>query len=141
LFGSAPQLKITGILITLAEVLEANNKPELAYELLSDYLEKLPPRDAWTGPERMRLVAMAFKLGEMANTYSQPPQEEEKWLVWSVTELLSTLRLQQAKTKTGITERSPVLHELELPDWIVKTDVVAPLQALGEYYSKVGNVG
>lgn len=107
---------------------------------MSDFLEKLPPRDLdtvqkeWSGPERMRLVAIAYKLGEMAETYSQPPEEEEKWLTWSVTELLSTLRQRQNEKSEPV----PVLHELELPSWVTKTDVVAPLQALGEYYSRVG---
>lgn len=124
-------------------MLEANNKPEAAFDIMSDFLEKLPSRDLdtvqkeWSGPERMRLVAMAYKLGEMAQTYSQPPQEEEKWLVWSVTEMLSTLR-QHHNEKSEATP--PVLHELDLPSWVAKMDVVAPLQSLGEYYSRVGKI-
>jgi len=145
-FGSAPHLKTTGILITLAEVLESNNKPQLAYELMAKYLDDLPSRDGletgpesstskWSGPERMRLVAIAYKLGEMANTYSQLATEEERWLVWSVQELNATLK---KRNKTGQVEIPPTLRELELPNWVTKTDVAAPIQALGEYFSRVG---
>jgi hypothetical protein len=142
MFGSAPYLKITGILIALTEVLESNNKPRLAYELMSGYLENLPPREAgtehtWSGPERMRLVAIAFKLAEMANTYSRPDFEERQWLLWSFHELLDALT--QDKAAGGrVLDVAPALHELELPDWVAKTDIVAGLEALGEFLARKG---
>jgi len=139
-FGSAPHLKITGILIALAEVLESNDKPHLAYELMGDYLDKLPSREAdaatqWSGPERMRLVAIAFKLAEMANTYSMPETDERGWLFWSFNELVDAL---QQNNKGHVPDGTSSFHELELPSWVAKTDIAAILEALGGFLSRTG---
>ncbi|THH30607.1 hypothetical protein EUX98_g3572 [Antrodiella citrinella] len=92
-----PHAKLSGIAIVLGEVLETNNKPEKAYEVYVAALERI--QDAVrqqkgqhvairvSGPDRVRAAALAFKLAEMAEEYSQPEAEEEKWLVFAVEEL------------------------------------------------------
>ena len=48
-------------------------------------------------------MAIAYKLGEMAETYQLPQEEEEKWLVYSVEEMLRVVRdEQQAKVRVKV---------------------------------------
>jgi hypothetical protein len=137
-------LKLTGILITLAEVMELNGKAHEAYELMGNYIDNLPPLDEeatyneWSGAERMRLAAMAHKLGLMAETYSRPQKEEEKWLTWAVERTLKDIRHvnENSDRLTSGSGASQPLHELELPDWVTRSDLLALLESLGEFHAK-----
>lgn len=80
----------------------------------------------------MRAVAIACKLGEMA----EGTNDEERWLVWAVEEMLRTLR--DADVSLGLDPGSDA--ELVLPEWANAIDVGAPVQALGSYYARVGKV-
>ena len=142
-----PHLKLSGIAVSLAGVLEDNSKPAEAYEVYVDALNNLRKSSGTLSPkERLRAVAIAYKLGEMADTYQQPQEDEEKWLVYAVEEMLRVLRDEQRasvpKATPGSESMQPQQHvsldELELPAWVDKTDIVAPIQALGEFYSRVG---
>lgn len=148
-FGAQPYLKTSGIGIALAGVLEDNNLPQEAYEAYSAVFAHLQAvRSRLSGPERLRAVAVACKLGEMAEAYQQPPEEEEKWLVWAVEELLRTV--QDSQGAAAGTDGSPLrdgeqasrtmLSELDLPGWVSKSDFGAPFEALGAFYSRVGKV-
>jgi hypothetical protein len=137
-------LKLTGILITLAEVMELNGKPHEAYELMANYLDNLPPLDEettyneWSGAERMRLAAMAHKLGLMAEAYSRPQKEEEKWLTWAVERTLKDIRHVDKisdRSTPGPGAIQP-LHELELPDWVARSDLLVLLESLGEFHAR-----
>lgn len=128
-------------------MLEGFAKPQEAYEVYAASLAQLrAPAVAkgLSGQERLRGVALAYKLGEMAETYSQPPEEEERWLVYAVEELLRVLRDEHAAARVHVDstpadrETQVALADLELPMWVEKTDVVAPLQALGAFYNRVG---
>ena len=106
-------------------------------------LERLRKASELTGKERLRAVALAYKLGEMAETYQLPAEEEERWLVYAVEEMLHVVRDEQAPgpKMSGADEQASQtlnLDELELPSWVDTTDVVVPLQALGTFYSRVG---
>ncbi|KIP07301.1 hypothetical protein PHLGIDRAFT_13329 [Phlebiopsis gigantea 11061_1 CR5-6] len=142
--GSEPYLKLSGIAIALAGVLEDGNKPQEAYALYSKTFEELRRTTGLSGKERVRTVALAHKLAEMAETYQQPAVEEERWRVNAVEELLRVLSDEQsaARLRTGETdavkEHQLVLSELELPPWVDLTDIVAPLQSLGAFYNKTG---
>ncbi|EKM58009.1 uncharacterized protein PHACADRAFT_88704 [Phanerochaete carnosa HHB-10118-sp] len=143
-FGSDPYLKLSGIAIALAGVLEDNNKPREAYDTYVDSLTKLRQASGLSSQERLRAVAVAHKLGEMAETYQQPAIEEEQWLVYAVEELLRILRDENISTQLAMPthdadeEHKTVIAELELPKWVEKTDVIAPLQALGAFYNRTG---
>jgi len=147
-FSPEPHLKLSGIAIALASVLEAADRPEPAYEVYSDALSRLRTSpDALSGPERMRAVALASKLGEMAEVFQLPVEEEERWLTWAVEELLRIVRDEGNKGRLVVEGavrndgNTPVmLAELEMPPWVTKTDVGAPLEALGRFYSREGNV-
>ncbi|KAH8113961.1 hypothetical protein DFH11DRAFT_1509828 [Phellopilus nigrolimitatus] len=135
-----PYLKISGIAIVLAEVLEADREFEQAYAVLSAAIALLVPSlqvssspspsssssssspsgstgheppvfrslrsspSGVTGPEeysaahptpttreRMRAVALALKLGDMAEMLARPA-EEEHWLSYAMEEVLRVVR-------------------------------------------------
>jgi hypothetical protein len=126
--------------------MELNGKPHQAYELMSNYLDNLPPLDEertydeWSGAERVRLAAMAHKLGLMAETYSRPQKEEEKWHTWAVERALKDIRhanetSDRSNSKPGTGAIQP-LHELELPDWVSRSDLLVLLESLGEFHAR-----
>ena len=142
-------MKLTGVLITLAEVVELNGKPHEAYELMSNYLDNLPPLDEeatyheWSGVERMRLAAMAHKLGLMAESYSRPQKDQQKWLTWAVERTLKDIRHinESPGRPTSGTGASQPLHELELPDWVARSDLLVLLESLGEFHARTNKTG
>ncbi|TCD67416.1 hypothetical protein EIP91_012388 [Steccherinum ochraceum] len=148
-----PHAKLSGIAIVLGEVLELANKPAEAYDVYAAALLRLqnamkkPTSVPISGPERVRAASLAFKLGEMAEMYSQPEEEEERWLTFAVEEMLRILRDTQSPEKSrDVTEsgstnsgkQSVDLDELELPAWVGRDDVVAPLEKLGAFYNRQG---
>ncbi|KAH9941779.1 uncharacterized protein BXZ73DRAFT_88203 [Epithele typhae] len=146
-FSQEPYLKLSGIAIVLAEVLESTNRPEQAYETYSTALALLraaeaQPQTQLSGRERMRTVALAHKLGEMAEVYQREPEEVEHFLTFAVEEALRMLKDAggvdvKGKQKAGAGEDATVmLAELEMPWWVRKVDVAAPLEALGRFYAR-----
>jgi hypothetical protein len=172
----SPYLKLSGIAITLASVLEADNRHKEAWEV---YLQAVslpnpstppsptqndapistkspqPEERRLTPQETLRQVAIAHKLGEMAATFGfGGNDEEEKWLSWAVEKLLSLLKEESVgfrgvssgeKTngkdseKTG-EEAGLLLADLDLPEWVTTMDLGAPLEALGAFYARQGNL-
>ena len=146
-FSSEPYLKLSGIAIALAEVLEASNRPSEAYETYSTALAQLRASQATkklSGRERMRAVALAHKLGEMAEVYQRGPEEAEEFLTFAVEEVLRVMKDGEAgievegkgKERADEGEVGTMLAELELPQWVRKVDVAAPLEALGRFYAR-----
>lgn len=158
--GSDPYLKLSGIAAVLAEV-----SPERrAKEVLRDVWDKGDvsspassdspgdgsKNDDWvaytlTNEECLRRVAVACKLAELCT--NEDGEEEEKWLVWAVEEVLGLAGVQlQNEDSVGGTTRSDgtstsvVLAELELPSWMRRVDLGAPLAALGSVYARKGGV-
>lgn len=99
--------------------------------------------------ERMRAIAVAYKLGELAHTLGRP-EEEEKWLVWSVEALLRTVlhAIPVSKVEgTGVSE-PPQPHDghtdkvivevLGLPVWSTGHNIAAPFEALASFYARQG---
>lgn len=111
---------------------------------MRSYLDNLPSLDEettydqWSGAERMRLVAMAHKLGLMAEMYSRPQKEEEKWLTWAVERTLKDIRHanETSDRSTQGPSASQPLHELDLPDWVTRSDLLVLLESLGEFHSR-----
>jgi hypothetical protein len=117
---------------------------------------------------RLRAIALASKLGEMAEVYSLGEDIEEQWLTWAVEQVVMAVRDQSATTTTTTTtsasasstprtpaqphsEHSPnpnqiltqiqtdtQLPSLNLPPWLTKTDLGAPIEALAAFYERVG---
>ena len=98
-FSVEPHLKLSGIAIALAEVLESSNRPSEAYETYSAALAQLRASQATgklSGKERMRAVALAHKLGEMAEVYQRGAEEAEGFLTFAVEEVLRVIKDGQA---------------------------------------------
>lgn len=141
-FSPSPYLKLSGIAITLSEVLEEDGQPKKAYETYVNALEHL--KQHWavlTGEERLRAISMGQKLGEIADTYQLGDEEEERWLTWSVEEVLKLAKDDGSPRLGGESEDSHlVLSDLELPKWVRVTDIGAPLEALGAFYARTGKL-
>ena len=142
----APYLKISGISATLGDVLESNNRPKAAYDVYAAALAHLQAHSAeLSGEERLRGVALAHKLGEMAYTYQVGEEEEERWLSWAVEEMVRvTKSLGEAAGAGNVgpdgEEPKVILAELEMPRWMSVADVGAPIEALGAFYARMGNI-
>ena len=101
--------------------------------------------EAMSPHETLRQVSIAYKLGEMAQVYGFGDEEEEKWLTWSVEKLLRVLQDENVGVDTtaggkGGERQETLLADLNLPEWITKTNLGAPLEALGAFYARKGNV-
>ncbi|OJA11845.1 hypothetical protein AZE42_04058 [Rhizopogon vesiculosus] len=158
-----PYLKISGIASLLSEVAPDRRTIDAlktAWELgagpsnpspPSTDSEKTPspavteeaPEPGWSSytlsdEERLRRVALAYKLGQLAS--ERDVDEEEKWLIWAVEEVLRLSGLGKKKTDSDTNAKarsgSSALDELELPTWMSKADLGAPLEALGALYAK-----
>ncbi|KAG6918410.1 hypothetical protein DXG01_014815 [Tephrocybe rancida] len=152
-FKEEPYLKTSGIAVLLASVLEANGKSEKAYDIYSESLALLQraEEEELSGPEKLRAIAISYKLGEMAAEMDRV-EDEERHLVWAVEAILkSVFRLGEQTDSNHVPEavitsvpREPstqtMLSELSLPAWVTKTDVAAPLEALGTFYAQAGRV-
>lgn len=141
--GSDRLLKTTGIAIALASVLEEDEKWQDAALVYVDALDEVMQRgDARTPTETMRGVALAQKVGELAqrDQVLVPPfqsadedtcqtnEPAEGYLTWSVEEML---RLVQVPRSEG-----PVLlADLHLPAWVSSQDLGASVEALGAFYA------
>jgi hypothetical protein len=140
------------------------DKPRAAYEVYEKALaylrDVIPPPTSSAPPSeqtdllameeeqalRLRAVALASKLGEMAEVFGLGDEVEEKWLSWAVEEVL---RVVASSSSPNLSPPLPTpiprdaqtpgpLADLDLPQWIQKTDVGAPMEALGAFYAKTG---
>lgn len=165
-FAPYPYLKLSGIASLLSEVASDRHSREalqIAWELgagpseqhsplpnaektPSTVVEGVPGWSCYTlcKEERLRRVALAYKLSQMAS--ERDLDEEEKWLIWAVEEVLrlSGLGMTKANSDANIKAQentgSSALEDLELPSWMSKTDLGAPLEALGALYAKKGRI-
>lgn len=117
-----------------------------------------------TSADKMRAVALSYKLSELAHTLQRPRAEEERWLVWSVEAILRTIldsppvaavevvhTVEQGEgagrlgTMRGGEEAGRpgvrvLVEQLGLPIWTMRHDIAAPFEALGTFYAEEGNV-
>lgn len=99
-----------------------------------------------TPQEILRQVSIAHKLGEMADAYDFGEDEEEKWLNWGVEKLLKVVKEQESALGPNSVSGEDaqgvklVLADLDLPAWVNNTSLGAPLEALGAFYARKGNV-
>lgn len=144
--GGQYHLKVSGIAIALAAVLEKQNNIAGAYEIyaraFADILRApLPPAPVpvLSGPERMRAVGLAMKLGEIASRLGQK-EEEERYLVFGVEEILRMMKetsgVMPSADISKPNEHNGPQQELILPSWIAHTDAGSVLERLAEFYSR-----
>ncbi|KAJ3560148.1 hypothetical protein NP233_g11025 [Leucocoprinus birnbaumii] len=146
-FKSQPYLKTSGIAICLGEVLEGDDKKSEAYDIYVDSLKQLQDAGIPTmsGPEKMRAVALAYKLGELGESLEKPKEDTEKWLTFAVeTVLKHVLEVSPSTTSAGTPQEEGdnlvIISELGLPDWVSTVDIAAPFEALGTFYSRAGKL-
>jgi len=137
--GPDPLLKLTGVAITLAGVLEDAGLKEHAYFTYQRGLLHMVNRasespESLTLPDKIRGLSIAYKLGELANTLQRPLAEEEKWLTLCVEALLGIMPEGAAHRKV----EQKTFEELELPSWAMLNDFSAPFEALGSFYARTG---
>ncbi|THU86559.1 hypothetical protein K435DRAFT_782822 [Dendrothele bispora CBS 962.96] len=140
--GDQPYLKLTGIAVAFADVLELSGKPARAYEVCVDALlamQKEDAKDRLTGPEKLRAVSIGSKLGQLAEELDRPLDEQEKWLVWTVEEMLKLVKAEgKGSSKAALADEQVNLPLLVVPSWISKADMGSPLEALGAFYARTG---
>ncbi|KAF9010013.1 hypothetical protein BDQ17DRAFT_1388040 [Cyathus striatus] len=148
-FKSQPYLKTTGIGITLAGILESEGKLELAYNTYVETINQLiQARKPLSGQEHMRTVALAYKLGEMAQMLKKPRDEEERWLTMAVETIMKNVmqkpvaigEIVSLKDSKMEEESKIMVSELQLPMWATNQDIAAPFEALGSFYSRIGKL-
>jgi len=165
-----PTLKTSGIAIILSTAYENDKKPEKAYAVLEDALQHMQTAGrassvSQTGilndsnetdglenlspPERLRAVAIAYKLGEMAE-HLKKPDDEEKYLTYAVNVVLkhimehrlvpaaiSEMAAGKRVPKSAEEGKEQIMEEqLGLPTWVEKQDLAAPFEALATFYTK-----
>lgn len=159
--GPDPYLKLSGIAAVLAEVAPQRRAKEVLQSVWDrgEVSSSASPHSTvngassstseWatytlTDEERLRRVAVACKLAELCS--NEDGEEEERWLVWAVEEVLRLTGVQGKNADSSGTGRPDgtsthvVLAELELPSWMRRADLGAPLAALGSVYAQKGNV-
>ncbi|KAG8741942.1 hypothetical protein FRC10_002253 [Ceratobasidium sp. 414] len=140
--GGRYHLKVSGIAIALAAVLEKQNNLRGAYETyahaFADIIRAPPPpapAPILSGPERMRVVGLSVKLAELAARFGQR-EEEERYLVFGAEEVLRVIK-EEPGASPGRQTAEP-RQELVLPAWVSHTNAGSVLERLAEFYSKTG---
>ena len=143
-YKDEPYLKLTGIACALGDALEKNNQRDQAYEVYEEALQIIKDAKNLTGEERLRAVAISSKIGELAEELKKPQEQEEKALAWAVEEVVRLVKEANAGEIDPQAESSSdtqtSLAELELPPWVSKTDVGAPLESLAIFYKRIGKL-
>lgn len=143
-----PYLKLSGIAAVLAEVTSERKAKEVLEDVWSigagsgSSSSAKPVVDGWasqtlTEEERLRRVALACKLAELSSGRNE---EEERWLVWAVEEVLKLVGpgVKNKSADERLSQSQLTLADLRLPPWMSKDDLGAPLAALGDLYSRTG---
>lgn len=135
-------LKISGIAIALGGFLEDQGNAGGAYEVYEEAFGDLRNAQGYqefSGPQKMRTIALAQKSAEMAQLIEERSlmSQAEERLGWAVAELLKLANKAPAEsnpTSTAIADK-----DLELPSWISDVDLGASMENLGLLYLKQGN--
>ncbi|KAF9495054.1 hypothetical protein BDN71DRAFT_916479 [Pleurotus eryngii] len=107
--GSNPHLKVTGLLVLYARILENNDKGAFAYKVYNtawEYLCEMRKRGPLTEPELIRMMAIAAKLGLL----SDDAEVEMKWMSWAVDECR---KWKQSRNDEGFDDGSNSVAALE----------------------------
>jgi hypothetical protein len=148
---------LSGIAISLAEILTLQGKlseARLIYTEILSMLQNAHSTVGLTGPERVQYVRIAYKLGTSESGPGGVPldeKEEERCLTFAVEEGLRVLKDAQKdkelkkpkkESEEALSEdMGPfVLAKCALPVWMSRQDIAGPLESLGAYYKRKGNL-
>ena len=134
-------MKISGIAIALGGFLEDQGNAGGAYEVYEESFVELRNTRGYqefSGPQKMRTIALAQKSAEMAQLIEERSlmSQAEERLGWAVAELL---KLASKPTEANPKTTSTSDKDLELPSWISDVDLGASMENLGLLYLKQGN--
>ncbi|KAL0960101.1 hypothetical protein HGRIS_011745 [Hohenbuehelia grisea] len=134
-------LKLSGVSIALADVLEQSSQPQKAYDVYRDAFQPFQQgvsSNTLSGPELQRGISIAHKLGILAEELGYL-EDEEKWLTWAAEVIIrnSSTRNTSKERKDSSNLSEP---EMVLPEWASVTDVAAPLDALAMLYVRQGKL-
>jgi len=137
-------MKISGIAAALADLLEGQGNLGAAYEVYEEaFFELKDSQDynQFSGPDKMRTIALAQKSAEIAQAIGEKDliNTAEERLGWAVTELLRLAAPNRATTEEKQAQTALGDKDLDLPSWISVTDLGASLENLGSFYLKQGN--
>ncbi|KAF7977333.1 hypothetical protein HWV62_4115 [Athelia sp. TMB] len=148
-------IKLTGIAITLAGVLEDDGRAREAWDVyvgaLSPPLTNLMSSNIPSGSSASgsstadiaRQMAISHKLGEMAEAYQFGDAEEEKWRTYALEKSLDLQRLRATAPPEGVYEQlKTLLSDLHLPNWTsdARGQHAAPAASLAAYYARHNNL-
>lgn len=151
--GGDPWLKVSGIGVKLASMLEAEGRLATALSTYTAVLSDLraAPTNTLSGPERMRAVAVAQRIGDLApragylaggsGGLEAADRQAEEALTWSVQEILRLTTSEADRKRAaegGENAEGITMSELELPEWVTGAEVGASLEALGQFYGRKG---
>lgn len=131
-----PNLKLSGIAITLGGVLEDNHKLQAAHDVYSAAFERLQAVEPRSGFETARAGAIAYKAGEIAGLLRQHDTEEE----WYDNAIRLILREAVPKQRPMNVANQAALTDLGLPPWVDKVDVVEPMRAYAACRQRKGDL-
>ncbi|CAG8782241.1 19404_t:CDS:2, partial [Racocetra persica] len=134
--------EVTGIMIQLGSLYEELGRTRDAIDVFTMAYDAISTPDnvpiKLEGENKIRLIALAQKLGDLHQSLKQNEQAE-KYYVWSVEQLLQSqaesAQLSQHKNddQSGIFSKR---HEINaFPSWMTLTDLGASLEALASFYS------
>jgi tetratricopeptide (TPR) repeat protein len=142
--GPDHRLKVSGIAIALAGLLEEQGRLAEAVECLEEALSDLPTPEAASPAEKQREIALSQKIGSLAQAVGGPAMlaKAETRLSWSVAQLLKAASSDdQRKAAAERTEKGEAglsANELQLPSWAARTDLGASMENLGAFYLSQG---
>lgn len=131
--------QVSGIGIVYAETLELAGRIPQSSAILGEIWAlrslKITEIDNYPETDALRRAAIAHKLGDLATS----DEEEEKWRVRAVEGILGGVLNSQISSKCQVDGKdgrvvTVNLSELSLPTWVYKSDIGAPLEALGVLY-------
>ncbi|KAF8887611.1 hypothetical protein BD779DRAFT_1527240 [Infundibulicybe gibba] len=115
-------LKTSSVAICLGTMLERSSKMDAAYNVYAE--------------ARMRVAAIAYRLGKLAQVLRKPAEAEEKWLTMAAERILQVISGPRPDYESP--DAQAVILELDLPTWVAKVEAALPLEALGTFYADTG---
>lgn len=144
--GVSKSLVVTGLHISLAQVLELSERVRDAQVELSSALSYLLSIPHKSPSETHRCIALSVKLGDMS--YKMRDTTAENYYEWALEEMFRVSRVEKERKEQvkreapeksdDNTQLSLMTHQLNLPKWVSVSDLGACLERLAAIYAEQG---
>ncbi|TIC03062.1 hypothetical protein E3Q17_01052 [Wallemia mellicola] len=137
--GVSKTIALTGLQISLSNVYELANTPQNALAVLQDALSSLLALESPSSSEQHRSIALSQKMGDLCLRFGQQ-DAAEKYYEWGIEQMLKIgLKMDKNSEIKRATDGEVILvHELELPNWVSKSDLGASLERLAGLFAERG---